>query len=268
MTTGNSGVKETILNAEENETPQVEETSQSTPVEPMPQEQLNPEPPPQQPVQQDLSVDEQIQQLETEQSGVRYSRPKSSKLEVDRFKNDSGRLTFFYKNISPKSLSMGSDEKRRKQMPLWKPGELVNFLHYYDEEDIINHRDIKSLENPMNGPPKIRRLTPAEYLNEYRKQQELQQKRNAVLQQNREDITKKPIDETVKDTVQNQVSQLLTYEGYTDEQKRSSVYTKYDFIEWLRGYVFNAEEYRFMSVQVKDGEIQRELLDRKLELNL
>jgi hypothetical protein len=228
-----------------------------------------PKPPPQipkEPVDR-ISVDEQIRKLEEQSSG--RNPIKDTELDIDRYRDASKRLTFYYKNKSGWGITLGSRGDNIKQkFGLWMPGESRNLLHYWDEEYILNSKDIRNLEFPLQGDVCIQRLTPEEYLNEFRSQQNLERKiRQTQLE--KADSTRKPDQsDKISEKVKDEVNQLLTYEARDEQGKKSSAYTKYHFIKWLRGYIFNAEEYRHMAAQVKDNEILDELLKRKSALGI
>lgn len=208
-----------------------------------------------------LDVDAEIKRLKVSTGGV---VAESNAAGIDKFKDGSGDMTYYYKNISQMGLVFGEINDNQK-FPL-KPGMIVDFKEFYKEEkDILKSAEIRNYEKPRNNVPYILRLTPKEYLAELKIQSTLEEEQYAKKVASHKSQSK-GADTTVAANIQDKVSELLRYEGYKDEDKVRSGYSYSQFYQWLRGVIFKDHEYRWMHLEIRNNEVLGKLLERKEEL--
>lgn len=206
-------------------------------------------------------IDAEIKRLKQESGGTVSELNMSG---IDKFKNSSGDLTYYYKNISQMALVFGEINDNQK-FPL-RPGMVVDFKEYFKEDkEILNSSEIRNYEKPKNNIPYILRLSPAEYLAELKIQSTLENEQYQKKVESHKSQSKSG-ETTVSANIQDKVNELLRYEGYKDEDKVRSGYSYSQFYQWLRGVIFKEHEYRWMHLEIKNNEVLGKLLERKEEL--
>lgn len=208
-----------------------------------------------------LSVSEEIELLKAHNRNAGYAIPPKQKDATNPYKSEeTGKMTYFYKNRTNQGIILPDIKKK---FETWEPGGVIDLLEYLTEEEIINYRHIKKMENPMSGKPMITRLTEKQFLAELRIIHDIQTKENSARSvKANEDSIADPISHIVLTNTQ----EIKKYEGLSEKEKQESTYNVYSFIKWVRLYTFNNNEYDYMRSQIKNTQALQALLERRQEL--
>lgn len=214
------------------------------------------------------TMEEEIKRLKEENLGYSSVKYKESTNSIDDYKL-GGKMTYYYQNISRFALTFSSINDPTT-FPL-APGDIVDFRDYFEtEEEILKNLEIKKYENPLIGPPFIRRLTPAEYLEKLRIKKELLMKKRQeeALRSEMSSPSGSSTKEKISSVVESNVRQLLNYFKTPVEERSKLTYTPTHFQAWLLGAIFTEAEYNWMMVNIKDYDMQKKVMERKKELDL
>lgn len=214
---------------------------------------------------ENMSVDERIRRAK-ESTQVNYNRSREQQVasNKDRYKNESGKTTYYYENISTFIIAWSHPEKN---IPPPEIGGAIDFYDYFDkEEDILHFKAIRKNEFPNNVKPSVRRLTPEEYLRKIERNRKLESQKNQYLSEakGRDKTTE---DDKVSSAVQFRVNEYITWEALPKDEQVKRNYSKYEFMQWVAGWIFSEPEFRMMLYQIRDPEVIKAIAERKQELN-